>query len=292
MIPFVKMQGNGNDFIVLDNRDSRFSTDALSAMARTYCPRRSSLGADGILVVERSREADFTMRLFNADGSEGEMCGNGARCIARFAFEKKIAGREQSFSTLAGIMRAVVTPPFVDLDMGTVSLSSAWFNRPLSAGAKTFDASFLVVGVPHLVLFVEEGALTREETRETGRAFCHTTALFPNGTNVNFVVPNDDTHITSVTYERGVEDLTDSCGTGSTASAIAWVLQNADASSGAVVEVQNPGGVNLVTLAFDRTSEFVAASLKGRALMVAEGYMFENENGHSSDGGFHRERRR
>jgi len=216
------------------------------------------------------------MRLFNADGSEGEMCGNGARCIARYAFEKKIAGNEQSFSTLAGIMKAVVTPPFVDLDMGTVPLSSGWFNRPLSVGARSFYTSFLVVGVPHLVLFLEEDALTREETIETGRELCHTYALFPNGTNVNFVVPNDDTHIASVTYERGVEDLTDSCGTGSTASAIAWVLRNAAIPSEAVVEVKNPGGVNFVTLCFDPSGESVAASLKGRALMVAEGALFEN----------------
>jgi len=278
MIPFVKMQGNGNDFIVLDNRDSAFSTDSLSAMARKFCPRRSSLGADGILVVEESRRADFTMRLFNADGSEGEMCGNGARCIARYAFEKGIAGNEQSFSTLAGIMKAVVTPPFVDLDMGTVPLSSGWFKRPLSVGAKTFDTFFLVVGVPHLVLFLAENELTREETIETGRELCHTYALFPNGTNVNFVVPNDDTHIASVTYERGVEDLTDSCGTGSTASAIAWVLRNAAAPSEAVVEVSNPGGINSVTLRFDPSGESVTASLKGRALMVAEGVLLETEN--------------
>lgn len=278
MIPFVKMQGNGNDFIVLDNRDSAFSTDSLSAMARKFCPRRSSLGADGILVVEESRRADFTMRLFNADGSEGEMCGNGARCIARYAFEKKIAGSEQSFSTLAGIMKAVVTPPFVDLDMGTVPLSSGWFKRPLSVGAKTFDTFFLVVGVPHLVLFLAENELTREETIETGRELCHTYVLFPNGTNVNFVVPNDDTHIASVTYERGVEDLTDSCGTGSTASAIAWVLRNAAVPSGAVVEVNNPGGINSVTLRFDPSGESVTASLKGRALMVAEGVLLETEN--------------
>ena len=278
MIPFVKMQGNGNDFIVLDNRDSAFSTDSLSAMARKFCPRRSSLGADGILVVEESRRADFTMRLFNADGSEGEMCGNGARCIARYAFEKGIAGNEQSFSTLAGIMKAVVTPPFVDLDMGTVPLSSGWFKRPLSVGAKTFDTFFLVVGVPHLVLFLAENELTREETIETGRELCHTYVLFPNGTNVNFVVPNDDTHIASVTYERGVEDLTDSCGTGSTASAIAWVLRNAAAPSEAVVEVSNPGGINSVTLRFDPSGESVTASLKGRALMVAEGVLLETEN--------------
>lgn len=275
MIPFVKMQGNGNDFIVVDNREGLFSTEELSSMALTQCARRSALGADGILVVEHSKEAEYAMRLFNADGSEGEMCGNGARCIARYAFEKGIAGAEQTFSTLAGAMKAVVTPPFVDLDMGTVSLSDAWFSRSLQSRNRTFEASFLVVGVPHLVLFLEDDALAREEITGIGREFRHTYALFPKGANVNFVVPKDETHISSVTYERGVEDLTDSCGTGSTASAIAWVLRNDQTPSGISVEVRNPGGVNFVSLRFDASRTSVKASLKGRTVMVAEGRLFD-----------------
>ncbi len=274
MIPFVKMQGNGNDFIVLDNRDGTFSSRALSEAAMRFCRRRKSLGADGVLVVEKSVQADFTMRLFNADGSEGEMCGNGARCISRYAFEKGIAGREQSFCTLAGIMRAVVDPPFVDLSMGTSSLSDGWYNRSVDAGDRIFQSSFLWVGVPHAVLFPEE-QLSGEEMMKIGRALRNNTELFPDGANVNFVTPKDEGSIYSVTYERGVEDLTESCGTGSAASAVCWILRGSPVPGMAVVDVFNPGGINTVTLSFAKNGREVSASLKGRALMVAEGFLLE-----------------
>lgn len=277
VIPFVKMQGNGNDFIVLDNRDGVFSSRALSEAATRFCRRRKSLGADGILVVEKSVQADFTMRLFNADGSEGEMCGNGARCISRYAFEKGIAGREQSFSTLAGIMRAVVDPPFVDLSMGISSLFEGWYNRSVEAGDRIFQCSFLWVGVPHAVLFPEE-QLSGEEMVNIGRALRNNTELFPDGANVNFVTPKDEGSIYSVTYERGVEDLTESCGTGSAASAVCWILRGGPVRKMAVVDVFNPGGINTVTLSFSENGRDVSASLKGRAVMVAEGFLLEENN--------------
>jgi diaminopimelate epimerase len=279
MIPFVKMQGNGNDFIVLDNRDGRFSSGDLVSLARRSCPRRSSLGADGLLVVEKAENADFTMRLFNADGSEGEMCGNGARCVARYAFEKKIAGKTQSFSTLAGTMRAAVHPPFVELDMGRIPLTEGWFNRPLTVGERTFKSSYLLVGVPHVVFFLDEEELSREEMIVVGREVRHTYALFPYGANVNFVLPRDDAHIASVTYERGVEDLTDSCGTGSTASAIAWTLRYNSRPDSAAVEVANPGGINFVFLHFGAEGDYVEASLKGKTVIVAEGHLVEEIEG-------------
>jgi len=276
VISFVKMQGNGNDFIVLDNGDGSFSSRALSDAAMRFCRRRKSLGADGILVVEKSVQADFAMRLFNADGSEGEMCGNGARCISRYAFEKGIAGREQSFSTLAGIMRAVVDPPFVDLSMGTSSLSDGWYNRSVKAGDRIFQCSFLWVGVPHAVLFPEE-PLSDEEMVKIGRTLRNNTGLFPDGANVNFVTPKDEGSIFSVTYERGVEDLTESCGTGSAASAVCWILRNGPLPEMAVVEVFNPGGINTVTLSFSENGREVSASLKGRTVMVAEGFLLEED---------------
>ena len=275
MIPFTKMQGNGNDFIVLDNMSGQFPAEFLSRAAVSYCRRRQSLGADGVLVAETSPDADFTMRLFNADGSEGEMCGNGARCIARYAFEKNIAGRIQRFSTLAGIMEAEVDSPFVDLRMGTVSLEGGWFNRPLSVAGETFQASFLRVGVPHAVLFCETEP-SRERMVQVGRTVRHDRNLFPDGANVNFVFGDGEATIRSVTYERGVEDLTDSCGTGSTASAICRLLRNGRPSRpGAVVDVINPGGVNTVTLSFGQDGMTVEASLKGRTVIVAEGFLTE-----------------
>ncbi len=105
-IPFVKLHGNGNDFIVICNTDVTMSTQDLSELAVQACQRKTSVGADGILVVESSTRAHFRMRLFNADGSEGEMCGNGARCIARFAFENGMAPAKMTFETLAGVMAA------------------------------------------------------------------------------------------------------------------------------------------------------------------------------------------
>ncbi len=275
MIPFTKMQGNGNDFIVLDNRSGRFSSGELSRAAGLYCRRRQSLGADGLLAVEASPGANYAMRLFNADGSEGEMCGNGARCIARYAFEKKIAGRRQSFSTLAGVMKAEVDSPFVSLDMGTVSLDGGWFNRTVDVLGETFDASFLWVGVPHAVLFPTE-ELSREKKVLLGRELRENLSLFPEGANVNFVTTGQDGGILSSTYERGVEDLTDSCGTGSAASAICHLLRgSAPYGARAVVEVINPGGINTVTLAFDRDGKRVGISLRGRTVIVAEGFLTE-----------------
>ena len=276
MIPFMKMHGNGNDFILIDNRDGGFSSSDLSALARRACRRRSSLGADGILVVEKASQADFAMRLFNADGSEGEMCGNGARCIARYAFEKRIAGSDQSFSTLAGIMRAVVDPPFVDLAMGEVPLAEGWFNRSLSVAGRTFPASFLWVGVPHAVLFPSE-ELSREEMAGIGRTLRSDFLLFPEGANINFVTEAPEGAIYSVTYERGVEDLTDSCGTGSTASAAAWLLRGETPSAPVSLDVINPGGVNRVFLDFAPDGASFQASLRGRTVIVAEGTLFEKD---------------
>ena len=276
MIPFTKMHGNGNDFILLDNRAGRFSSSELSALAQSACRRRSSLGADGILIVENSPDADFAMRLFNADGSEGEMCGNGARCIARYAFEKGIAGINQSFTTLAGVMKAVVEPPFVDLALGEVSLAEGWFNRSLNVDGRDFPASFLWVGVPHAVLFPPED-LSRDDMVVIGRKLRSDHLLFPDGANVNFVTEGPEGSIYSVTYERGVEDLTDSCGTGSTASAAAWLLCGKVPASPVSLDVINPGGINRVSLDFAADGVSFQASLRGRTVIVAEGTLFEKD---------------
>lgn len=275
MIPFTKMNGNGNDFIVIDNRSGRFSGEELSAAALFFCRRRQSVGADGILVVETSRDEDYTMRLFNADGSEGEMCGNGARCIARYAYEKKIAGKRQNFSTIAGVMKAEVDSPFVNLHMGPVSLDSGWFNCAVEALGESFPASFLWVGVPHAVLFPGE-ELTRDRKVLLGRDLRRNLALFPEGANVSFVTPGEGGAVRSVTYERGVEDLTDSCGTGSAASAICYLLREPrSGDSRAIVDVINPGGVNTVTLTFRPDGKTVDVSLKGRTVISAEGFLIK-----------------
>ena len=135
---FWKINGNGNDFITIETLACPMKTEELSALARRLCRRRASIGADGLLVVEPSAGANFKMRLFNADGSEGEMCGNGARCIARFAYERGIAPAEMTFETLAGTMRATVEGRFVEIDLGEYSFADGWTDRELSMDGAAF----------------------------------------------------------------------------------------------------------------------------------------------------------
>ena len=263
---FWKINGNGNDFITFNMMFGQKSDAELASLARRLCRRRASIGADGLLIVEPSPTADFKMRIFNADGSEGEMCGNGARCIARFAYENGIAPAEMTFETLAGIMHARVDGSFAEIGLGEQSFEDGWTDRALTMDGAVFRSAFLWVGVPHLVLFTRE-ELSRGEKTALGRKFRNSFDLFPQGTNVNFVRPVDRGEIEAVTYERGVEDLTDSCGTGSVASALAASLAF---GMGSPIEVHNPGGTNRVT--FERTGGMAFRSkLGGATAVVAKG---------------------
>ena len=263
---FWKINGNGNDFITIETLACPMKTEELSALARRLCRRRASIGADGLLVVEPSASANFKMRLFNADGSEGEMCGNGARCIARFAYERGLAPAEMTFETLAGTMRATVEGRFVEIDLGEYSFADGWTDRELSMDGAAFRSSFLWVGVPHLVLFGRDD-LSRDDKVRIGRAFRNSLDLFPQGTNVSFARPVDRHEVEAVTYERGVEDLTDSCGTGCTAVALASSLLF---GMGSPIEVHNPGGTNRIS--FERTDEqSFRARLGGNTSVVTKG---------------------
>lgn len=273
MIPFTKVHGNGNDFVVIENLDRRFAADDLSRIARALCHRKTGIGADGILVVEPSEKADLTMRIFNSDGSEGEMCGNGARCFARYAFETKLAGPVLDFETLAGTMHAEVKAPDVVLDMGTIDCSRGLFDETVSLLGETFPLAALRVGVPHCAVFMEDLAVrSRNDLVLLGRTLRHDSLRFPQGVNVNFVQNLGEGKILVTTYERGVEDLTDSCGTGSTMSAIAaakrWGLSSP-------VRVLNPGGVNTVYLEWEEDGRSCRVRLEGRTAMVARGTALE-----------------
>ena len=269
MINCSKMNGNGNDFLVIDNMSLALDGTALTKTARLACRRREALGADGVLVAEPSERADFRMRLFNSDGSEGEMCGNGARCIARFAFEKGIVkSQEMTFETLGGDVRAVVRGERVTLDLAPVSVADAVVDSHAEVDGFEFNYTFLTVGVPHAVIFEREHSRSFADYAPLGRAIRNRLDLFPEGTNVNFAAPSlERTGVLDVmTYERGVEDMTLSCGTGSTASAIAGLLLG---FTGERVEVVNPGGVNRVSLEFSG-SDLISPKLEGGALLVAE----------------------
>ena len=268
MIECVKMNGNGNDFLVLDNMALRYDTEFLSNLAAKACRRRQAVGADGLVVAEPSAAADFKMRIFNPDRTEGEMCGNGARCVSRFALDYGIAKTgELTFETLGGMVRAVVDGGLVTMDLAPVSLRGMVTDGRLCAGEDEFEYSFITVGVPHCVIFERERSRRFEEYAPVGRAIRRRSDLFPQGTHVNFAVMGGEADMIDImTYERGVEDMTLSCGTGSVASAIVSWLSG---RTGPDVRVKNPGGVNGVSLLRSENGD-ILPKLEGRAVAVAE----------------------
>jgi diaminopimelate epimerase len=215
-IPFMKMSGSGNDFIFIDHRKPMIAEDRMSEFARKVCRRRISVGADGLIFIEPSKNADFKWRFFNADGSEAEMCGNGGRCAARFAFLKGIAGPRLNFETLAGVLSAEVDGKRVKLEM--TQPFGLKLDEPLLVEGKEERISSLNTGVPHAVLFREN--LEGLDIVKEGRAIRYHSHFAPAGTNADFVKVEDRSRLTVRTYERGVEDETLACGTGAVASVL------------------------------------------------------------------------
>ncbi len=214
-ITFTKMSGTGNDFILLNNSTADLALD-WPALARRYCHRRLGIGADGVIVLAPSQDADFTMRIFNADGSEAEMCGNGARCAAAFAVDQGLAASTMRFSTLAGLIEARVQPGVVSLKM--TNPHSLEGKIHIAIDDKDYVLYCLDTGVPHAILFTEDVDSMQVDT--LGRAIRYHRMFAPGGTNADFVQVIDRDHIKVRTYERGVEAETLACGTGATASAI------------------------------------------------------------------------
>ena len=155
-IPFVKMNGCGNDFVIIDNRNKGISEENLSDFARKICKRRVSIGADGLLVVENSLKYDFKMRLFNPDGAEGEMCGNGARCIAKFAFAEGITSKKMIFETLAGKIYAEVKDKYIGIELPNVKINKIIKDKQITINGQNYIYSYLFLGVPHCVIFLKE----------------------------------------------------------------------------------------------------------------------------------------
>jgi len=221
LIHFVKMQAGGNDFIVLDNRKNIYS-GKFPQLASKLCQRKISIGADGLLILGNKPGYDFQMRYFNADGSEANFCGNGASCLALFAYQKKIAPAKMNFLTKSGIISATVEEGKVKLKMPNPERLNLDFS--LDIDGKKYLFSFIDTGVPHTVNFVQE--INKINVNNLGKKIRYHNFFQPAGTNVNFAKIKNRSAISIRTYERGVEGETLSCGTGVVASAIIAGLKN------------------------------------------------------------------
>jgi len=279
---FTKCQGAGNDFILIDNRDGKVDRKVeelgidLPTFVRKLCAFHTGVGADGLILIEDPDDPknDFKWRFFNADGSVAEMCGNGSRCAVRFAYEKGIVKKEKvRFETLAGVIEAEIkeggrvvkvqlTPPFglrTDLKV------------PLEEGG--LEAHFINTGVPHAVIVRED--LETLKVKDLGAKIRYHELFAPSGTNVNFVKPIGEDAIAVRTYERGVEDETLACGTGSTAAAIIAYLKGLVEKK--PIKVHTKGGEVLI---IDFDEELKKVTLEGKVYKVFDGFLsfeiFEN----------------
>lgn len=250
-IRFQKMNGAGNDFVMIDNQSD--DLDLTAAQIRWLCDRRRGIGADGVIVVEPEASADFRMRYYNADGGEAEMCGNGARCVALFARDLGLGSQDNGvlslhFLTSPGPMEARVREGGIAISMTDATGFES--NISLDIAPDGEIVHFVNSGVPHTVLPVPEvDSMPAEELIRRGRAVRYHDRFSPDGCNANFVTVARDGRVHIRTYERGVEDETLACGTGSVASAV--VLAHLGQVSSPVVLLTR-GGEEL-TVAFEKT---------------------------------------
>jgi diaminopimelate epimerase len=264
ILTFYKMSGSGNDFILIDNRAGSVDEENVAALVASICRRKLSVGADGMILIEESDRADFKWRYFNADGGEVEMCGNGGRCAARLACLKGIAGPSLSFETMSGVIRAEVTGERVKLEMPESTLME--LDYPLKVEEETLTVSSITVGVPHVVIWVTD--VEASPVFKAGRAIRYHDRYAPAGTNVNFVKQLDDGTFAIRTYERGVEDETLACGTGSVGTALVAATQGMTTSPA----VLHTRGGETLNIYFEQSGDsFHNVFLEGDARVIYEG---------------------
>jgi len=270
-VSFFKMSGSGNDFIVIDNRKKLIKDNKMSDFAKRLCSRKASVGADGLILIENSSISNFKLRFFNSDGSEAEMCGNGGRCVARFAYLKNIAPDEMFFETKAGIIKAKVTEKRVKLLMTTPD--SLKENITLSVYDNELKMDFINTGVPHVVILHND--IDTIDVIKLGRQIRFDPLFAPSGVNVNFVNVEDRKRLNIRTYERGVEDETLACGTGSVAAALITARKGLITSP---VEIKVKSGEILKVYFKDNLNkkicDFGDVYLEGEALVIYEGLLW------------------
>jgi diaminopimelate epimerase len=270
LLHFYKMNGSGNDFIIVDNRDlaltSALDADTIAAL----CDRNRGIGADGLLAVEPARKgADFRFRYYNADGGEAEMCGNGARCFGRFTAHLGENFRARvTFETMAGTLAADMIDDNVRIAMSDPK--DLQLNTAASVPGLDAALHFVNTGVPHVVAFLASPELLDAfDVFNTGSAIRNHHAFAPAGTNANFAAVLAPGHISIRTFERGVEDETLACGTGMVASALVHHLLTGAPSP---IKVDVEGGDTL-EIGFEKSADqaFKNVTLTGPADFVFEG---------------------
>lgn len=275
---FTKMHGAGNDFIIIDLMEEPVPLASLPALARRLCTPKLSVGADGLMAVgcATTPQADYRMRFYNADGSEGEMCGNGARCIARYGYEKGLAGETQRIETISGI----VIGQRKSKRMYTVRLNDPSVFKPdypVEVDGTTYDCAYVELGVPglpHAAVHLETlDTLDDASLRILGRKLRWHQA-FPKGANVNFYKCIGPDHVLERTFERGVEDFTLACGTGS--GSVAAVLTAKGLVSGKDVRLSMPGGDLYITVTADG-QQIHDLFLTGPTNLVCEGEIMDED---------------
>ena len=252
---FYKYQGTGNDFVIVDNRHNTFPKND-TKLIEQLCDRRFGIGADGLILLENDKDADFRMVYFNADGNESSMCGNGGRCIVAFARQLGIIDDEADFFAVDGRHHAIIN------EDGSISLHM----KDVNSVSLYENYVFLDTGSPHHVELVDD--LGKLNVKSVGASIRYSGMYGDKGSNVNFVNQNDADKFSVRTYERGVEDETLSCGTGVTAVAIAMKLLGKTEAE--TVRLQTPGG--LLQVSFKQAGkQFSNIYLTGPAVFVFKG---------------------
>jgi len=215
---FSKYSGCGNDFVIIDDRKETFPIHEKNEIQK-LCSRQRGVGADGLILLQQSLVADFRMRIFNANGSEAEMCGNGVRCLMKFIQEHAKPLLKCCLETGAGLLNVELAGDNVSVAMGKPK--NVRWDIPIEIEGKSYNVHFLNTGVPHVVLFVDDKDFESKEFEKIGQKFRHHPTFAPHGTNFNMAKITKSGYVINRTYERGVEGETFACGTGCAAVAIA-----------------------------------------------------------------------
>lgn len=265
-IAFEKMSGTGNDFVIIDNRSLDIPVEVHPEMARKICRRKFSVGADGLIFIENSTKADFGWNFYNADGSVAEMCGNGVRCAARFAYRHNITGMKMTLETLAGIVEAEICDEDKHVRVRMPPPFDFRLDLSLRLDDDEYPVTFVNTGVPQAVIFIDKD---EAPVKKWGRKVRFHELFEPEGTNANFVKVLPDGRLKVRTYERGVEDETMACGTGAVASALYGAMLKGMESPVEVVT----SGEEILTVLFDLHDGPVAENvyMQGPARLICAG---------------------